>query len=242
MGIETGVLMQGTRVLDGRRGGERIDQMLRVRAIEDLPTYRAILERHYEQLDAIDGEPFIEAEKQRRRALVLDETNAALAKDLESRIADREREFAQLEGQARADARGHDWAKATDEAIRREQGLTAEWNLRMTGIAGETDITTLNTLVADAELSGNPRINRAVLDAITKQTARLAAIERETTKGGPAGPVELAHRAIEQKFKAWRQQNPTPAERLREVSHARERMRMDLERSAALYKQFFAIG
>ena len=93
-------------VMNGARGGEVIERLLQVRSITALPEYQRVLERHHEQIGAIDGEPFVETEKRKRKALVQEQTAADLERALDKALTERSREFEQQEGQARAAARG----------------------------------------------------------------------------------------------------------------------------------------
>jgi hypothetical protein len=233
------VVTQGARVLDPTRGGENIDRLVKVGSIAELSGQREILERRLTQLAEIEEQPFVEVEKARRRALVEENTRAALDKDLADTICAGARRFDQLEGEARAAARRDELTDATDAQVRREQGLASEWSLLLAGIPSIANPTELATLAADAQLTGNPRVIRAALAAITQRAGALAAVERE--RHVIDGPAQTVRAAIEGEFTAWKRQHPTPTERLRDAQNARAVARMQIEQSAATYRQFYGL-
>jgi hypothetical protein len=226
---------------NGARGGESIVKLVQARAIEELPTYQRILEQHHEQLAAIDAEPFIESEKQKRRAAVLDRTRDALTAELETLISTRTREFVQQEGEARAGARREELMNVDDRQFRRDQALASEWQLLIAGVPQESSIAALEALAADAALTENPRIYRAALAAITQQSARLAAIERRKNQAGPLGAAQIGHARLSGEFDRWRKTNPTPAERVRQAQDGRKRRQQEIERSARSYRQLYGL-
>ena len=99
------IVMASAGVLDPTRGGEHIDRPIRGRSITESPTHRAICERYYAEVAEIDGTPWNDAEKTRRKGLAREAAHAGLAKDLEDAIKARSREFEQAEGMAVAAAR-----------------------------------------------------------------------------------------------------------------------------------------
>jgi hypothetical protein len=233
--------MPSAGVLDPTRGGEHIDRLIRGRSITELPTHRAILEKHHQDIAAIDGQPLIEPEKARQRQLVRERTREALEQDLTLTIKARSREFDQLEGQAIAAARRDAELTVTDAQFRRAQALTSEWNLILSAVPHESDINRLALLAEDAALAQHPGVYRAAMQAITLQSGRLAAIERKRTADGSAGPAQIAHATLEGEFSQWRKAHPTPAELKRQAAEARARMEMELQQSAQLYRQFFGL-
>jgi hypothetical protein len=94
-------------------------------------------------------------------------------------------------------------------------------------------------LGADAQLTEDPRVIRAALSAITQQAGALAAVERK--RNVIDGPAQRVLGAMEGEFAAFRKRNPTPTERLRDAQNARAVARMQIEQSAATYRQFYGL-
>ena len=239
-------------VMNGARGGEVIERLLEVRSITALPEYQRVLERHYEQIGAIDGEPFVETEKRRRKALVQEQTAADLERIMGKAQAERTREFEQQRGQARAAARGDEWTTGAafptaeevhreERRFRREQALTSEWQLILNNVPNLTNMSALEQLAHDAQLTENPRIYRNAMHAIVQQAGRLAAIERRKSPTGPIGRTAVAHGMLSGQFADWQRANPTPAERMRQIDDAEARHQGELQRSANVYRQAYGL-
>ena len=240
-------------VMNGARGGEVIERLLEVRSITALPEYQRVLERHYEQIDGIDQQPFIEPEKRKRKALVHEQTTADLERALDKALAERSREFEQQEGQARAAARGDQWVsgpafQTAEEArhegrqFRREQALATEWQLVLSNLSNLTEAAALEQLAEDARLTENPRIYRSAMSAIVQQAGRLAAVERRKNPTGPLGRMAIAHGTLSSSLAEWQRANPTPAERLRQIADAKARHQAEVQRSALVYQQAFGLA
>jgi hypothetical protein len=239
-------------VMNPERGGETITRLLQVRSITELPAFGQVLEKHHEQTAAIEAEPFIQTEKQKRKAAVRDATVSALDRELEKAIAARMREFDQQEGQARAAARGDEWlrgaesptqeeARREERSFRRDQALTSEWSLLLVNVPNINDHEALEQLAEDAKLVNNPKIYRSAMTAILQQAGRLAAVERRKNPAGPIGRASIAHSRISAEFDAWRRANPTPTEKLKQIANARQLQENELRRSAQLYRRAYGL-
>jgi hypothetical protein len=226
---------------DGHLGGERVASLIAERAITELPAYGQILEQHHTAATEIDANPWIPEEKERRHTTLRESTRAKLTVEFARLEADWMREFDQRDGVASATARRDDVVTMDERQFRRQQALETEWALRINGIASEENMDALESLATEAALTENPRVYRAALNAITKQTHALALSERRKNANGENGPAWRRHMELVDAFDGWKRQNRTPSELKAEIAADREYTRYELNRSALKYRQLYGL-
>jgi hypothetical protein len=233
-------------LLQGDRAEESIAALIEQRAITPLPEYEHVLQAGFQKEAHIDGQPLIDAEKARQKAIVRDDTTAALerilAKTLETRVPElgRDRLGEALSTARRADVTRQsafptpDEVRAKELALRREQALATEWSLLLSSVDGETDLSILETLAADAALTENPTVYRTTMTKVLRQLGTMAERDaNDATKG--------LQRQLAGTFADWRKAHPTPSEIRQQVEDERARLTDELQRSARLYRRLYGL-
>lgn len=215
-----------------RTRAEQIAAGVEAGYLRDVPGVVEALDAHAAMVAQIDAQPFVAAEKVKRRTALDDETRTKVDEAVASATRQAVRQLDQEEGALRASLQG----AATDPQAMFRMTRAHLFATQATQALGAHEI---DTVWENATLTGDVEVIRAAGLAGRKRLSDLVAVQQ-----APAQLAEARSRflAFEGRFQRWARANPTPAERLVAIDRERANLAMRIEESAKFAARLYGLG
>jgi hypothetical protein len=212
---------------------EQVEARIHERTLHDVPGLLDVLDAHVSALDAIDGQPLVEAEKAKRRAAAAVEFDAARQTVIAEAIHRATAEHDQREGRLRAAVKD----AGTDPSAVFRQNRAAAFAQQATEALNASDV---ERVFENAVLTADAEAIRATGSAGRKRLADLADAVRHVPARHAAAQAALM--AFSSRVEQWSTANPPAAQALESIARARHNVAAMIQQSADFMARLYRVG